>query len=215
MNLVIAKPKGLREEGVSGRQLEQKTISTKEYDTLRPWPFGDWVWPFWILFLPEECFEVTTSARPKKRMTSQESVPSSMPCLRIWIMRSKFSVVHLASLILRDVSNKATTYRCLTVPGKGSFSFIMRPTAFATFFSASMPREEVSGTDRTTTFEASFSHWLVCSANHNKPFPLQHLDVNFTQLIFDRAQGVDENIRRTWWMKRICTSLSDLGLGKQ
>jgi len=36
MNLFIAKPKGLREEGVSGRQLKQKTISTKEYDTLRP-----------------------------------------------------------------------------------------------------------------------------------------------------------------------------------
>ena len=41
INLLIAKPKCLREEGVSGRQLEQKTISTKEYDTLRPWPFGD------------------------------------------------------------------------------------------------------------------------------------------------------------------------------
>ena len=41
MNLFIAKPKGLREEGVSGRQLKQKTIRTKEYDTLRPWPFGD------------------------------------------------------------------------------------------------------------------------------------------------------------------------------
>jgi len=57
-------------------------------------------------------------------------------------MSSKFSSVHLASLILRDVSNKETTYRCLTVPGKESFSLIMSPTDFATLIAASLPKEK-------------------------------------------------------------------------
>ncbi len=62
--------------------------------------------------------------------------------MRIWVMSSKFSSDHLASLILRNVNNKGTTYRCLTVPGKGSFSFMMSPTAFATFAIAFLPKEK-------------------------------------------------------------------------
>ena len=89
------------------------------------------VWPLGVLFLTEVGLETTTSARP-----------SSMPCLRIWVMSWKFSSVHLASLILRYVSNKSRTYKCLTVPGKVAFSLMTRPTAFATFLAASSPREE-------------------------------------------------------------------------
>ena len=73
---------------------------------------------------------------------SHRNVPIWIACLRIWVMSSKFSSDHLASLILRDISNKETTYRCLTVPGKGSFSFMMSPTAFATFACAALPREK-------------------------------------------------------------------------
>ena len=57
-------------------------------------------------------------------------------------MSSKFSSDHLASLRLRDVSNKGSTYRWLAVPGTESFSFMMSPIAFATFACAALPKEK-------------------------------------------------------------------------